>query len=94
MSKMSQIHAELTAKAAELGFQSIEEAEANGYVANYDMEGNTYFVPPTDELEKAHQAWLKDREIVLGDLRNLLIHKVFDFDIIERAIHFIEKGEC
>ena len=34
---------------------------------------------------------LKDKEIVLGDLMNLLTHKVFDFDIIERAIKFIKE---
>lgn len=32
---MSQLHAELTEQAAELGFMSIEEAEANGYVVDY-----------------------------------------------------------
>ena len=33
--KMSQLHAELTEQAAELGFMSIEEAEAHGYVVDY-----------------------------------------------------------
>lgn len=39
MSKMSQIHAELTEKAAELGFESLEEAEDNGYEVLYDGDG-------------------------------------------------------
>ena len=38
MSKMSQLHAELTMQAAELGFESIEEAEANGYKVDYDKQ--------------------------------------------------------
>ena len=33
---MSQIHAELTEKASELGFASLEEAENNGYEVLYD----------------------------------------------------------
>ena len=36
--KMSQLHAELTEQAAELGFMSIEEAEANGYVVDYEKQ--------------------------------------------------------
>lgn len=36
---MSQIHAELTEKAAELGFASLEEAENNGYEVLYDGDG-------------------------------------------------------
>ena len=36
---MSQIHAELTEKAAALGFESLEEAESNGYEVLYDGDG-------------------------------------------------------
>lgn len=35
MSKMSQLHAELTSQAADLGYVSIEEAEQNGYQVDY-----------------------------------------------------------
>ena len=101
MSKMSQLHAELTEQAYELGFNSLEEALANGYEVDYDnyklvkhklgwSETVEYLAK---EQEKAHEAWLKEKEVMLGDLRNLLIHKAFDFDIIKRAIEFIEKGE-
>jgi len=38
MSKMSQLHAELTEMAAELGFDSIESAEANGYKVVYSAD--------------------------------------------------------
>lgn len=36
--KMSQLHAELTEMAAELGFDSIESAEANGYKVVYSAD--------------------------------------------------------
>ena len=36
---MSQIHAELTEKATELGFASLEEAQDNGYEVLYDGDG-------------------------------------------------------
>ena len=36
MSKMSQTEAELTEQAASLGFQTIQEAEENGYRVTYD----------------------------------------------------------
>lgn len=55
MSKMSQIHAELTVQAAELGFESIEQAEANGYTVKFNMNGTATLEP---DIEKA----LKDKE--------------------------------
>lgn len=89
MSKMSQLHAELTAQAADLGFKSIEDAEQHGYIVEY--KGGR--LVPTEELMKqAHEAWLKERDEVVGDLTNLLIHQVFDHDIIERAIKFIKEA--
>lgn len=36
MSKMSQLHAELSEQASQLGFHSIEEAEINGYEVDYE----------------------------------------------------------
>lgn len=92
MSKMSQLQAELSEQAVELGFRNIEEAFDNGYEVVSDGSF-AHLVKPEDEQEKAHEAWLKEKEIVVGSLMNLLIHKVFDFDIIERAIKFIKEGE-
>lgn len=95
MSKMSQLHAELSEQANELGYETLEEAQADGYTINY-VEGKLVKYECCDlakEQEKAHEAWLKEQQIVLGDLMNLLIHKAFDFDIIERAYKFI-KEQC
>lgn len=90
MSKMSQLHAELSEQAAELGFESLGEAEQAGYGADWE---NGKLIGVEDELDKAHKAWLKEQQIVLGDLMNLMIHKVYDHDIIERAYNFI-KEQC
>lgn len=83
MSKMSQLHAELSEQAYELGFKSIEEAEANGYVVDYDkqrlVQSNELqeknLVEAIDgldrlqkELEKAHEEWLKEKENILVGL--------------------------
>lgn len=92
-SKMSQLHAELSEQACELGFESLDEALASGYEVDYD-EGklvNPYVLDK--EQDEAHEAWLKEQEIVLGDLMNLMVHKVYDHDIIERAYKFI-KEQC
>ena len=51
MSKMSNIHLELTEQANELGFESIEEAEANGYKVDYN--GETWVLKP--DVNKAHE---------------------------------------
>lgn len=87
MSKMSQLHAELSEQASELGFESLGEAEQAGYGVDWE---NAKLIEPQ---EMAHEVWLKEKKNVLGDLNNLLIHQVFDFDIIKRAIKFIEGGE-
>lgn len=38
MSRMSQLYAELTEQAAQLGFHSIEEAEINGFKVDYEKQ--------------------------------------------------------
>lgn len=87
MSKMSQLHAELSEQAYELGFESIEEAQEHGYVCDLD---NGKLV---DGRELAHQAWLEEKDEVLNDLECLITNKTFDEDIINHTIKFIEKGE-
>lgn len=37
MSKMSQLHAELSVQASELGYPSLEDAFEDGYRVNYKM---------------------------------------------------------
>lgn len=104
MSKMSELHIELSEQAYELGFKSIEDAEQHGWRVNYEL---AKLEPPVvqpelnelKELEKAHKAWLKERDGVLADLRLLLDEAIplGDQDTIsalERAIDFVEKGEC
>lgn len=50
MSRMSQLHAELSEQAAELGFESIEQAEANGF--HIDYNGDTWVLKP--DINKAY----------------------------------------
>lgn len=92
MSKMSQLHAELTEQASELGFQSIEEAEANGYGIDYD-KGKL-----VDGRDIAHEEWLKERDRVIKKLETCakaLEQDGFGFraEAVEEAIEFIKKGE-
>lgn len=98
MSKISQLHAELTEQAAQLGFESIEEAEQHGWIVNYEsgMLEPPVVQPELDEIEeldKAHEAWLKERKEVLGGLVNLMVHSVYDYDTIIKAYNFI-KEQC
>lgn len=52
MSKMSQLNAELTEQAAELGFETIDEAEANGYVVKINLNGGASLEPDVDRAYK------------------------------------------
>ena len=77
MSKMSQIHAELTEAAAELGFESIEDAEAHGYKVEYN-ENYASLVPDIDKAYKLEEEEMKrlenakKLEIVWRTLNNAL----------------------
>lgn len=98
MSKMSQLHAELSEQAIELGFENLEEALANGYEVDYEAKElvNPYVLCDKAH-EEAHEAWLKERDDILDDLEHLKnIYKEVkpDEDIIERTINFVKKGEC
>lgn len=94
MSKMSQLHAELSEQASELGFRSIEEAEANGYEIDYDKR------VLVDGRELAHKDWLERKELILKALNDLYDNYIegsfkvrFEKEVIKEAIDFIEEGE-
>lgn len=93
MSKMSQLYAELSEQAAELGFESIGEAEQAGYGVDW-VRGKL-----VDGRELAHEGWLEEKNKVLGDLDLIVLHlDRKDIDkftiqvrrIIENTIDFIE----
>ena len=101
MSKMSQLHAELSEQATDLGYETLEQALDGGWCVDYD-EGRLY--KRIDIQEEAHVEWLKEKEIVLNDLQVLLTkfvalanagsrEAVHEKYIIEHAIDFIKKGE-
>ncbi len=62
MSKMSQLHAELSEQAYELGYESLEEAEANGVKIQYNSDGSAVLVPflSDKELEEAQRLRRED----------------------------------
>ena len=99
MSKMSQLHAELTEQAIELGFESLEEAEANGYTINY-CEGRLVKHECCElarQQELAHEAWLAEREEIITELENLITAYAGAEGVakpVRKAIEFIKKGEC
>lgn len=86
---------QLQESAEELGFGTIQEALDNGYNEVQDLVNGTFRLEKVDEQEKAHKAWLKEKESVLADLRLLLNEAIplGDQDTIkamERAIDFVE----
>lgn len=95
MSKMSNIHLELTEQANELGFESIEEAEARGYTVKYSGD-EAFLVPDIDKAcEERRREWEKERNIIIGKLEMLINdtqYKVYE-DTLSEAIKFI-KEQC
>ena len=98
MSKMSQLHAELTEQAIELGFENLEEALANGYEVDYEeQELVNPYVLSDKAHEEAHEAWLAEREEIITELENLITAYAGAEGVakpVRKAIEFIKKGEC
>ena len=101
MSKMSQLHAELEQQAYEKGYESLDEALNDGAT----IIGETLLTRDDiadkiadQEQQKAHEAWLKERDEVIKGLQatwfylNNLGEKE-DADNVSRAMKFIEEGE-
>lgn len=87
MSKMSQLHAELSEQAYELGFESLDEAAQAGY--GLDWEKHKLLSPE----ELAHKAWVEERDLIIKRLRVISTRSKYDRDTVEMAIDFIKKGE-
>ena len=97
MSKMSQLYAELSEQANELGFESLGEAEQAGYGVDWE---NGKLIKVEDELEKAHEVWLKERDELLkrlekkqDKLKKMLCDDTGLYSLITDAIKFI-KEQC
>lgn len=93
---MSQLHAELSEQAAELGFESLSDAWANGYHVQYNGSRASLTLDTNREQKRAHEAWLKEKEEVLGELISVYndINIPLDYKkYIKHAIEFVKKGE-
>ena len=106
MSKMNDIALQLDERAVELGFADHLEAMANGYDWGVGEDGAAFLFKAEDEQEKAHEAWLKERDEVLGGLNSLIETEEFqekilggdyidagEKEILTRAVRFI-KEQC
>lgn len=110
MSKLSQLHLTLDEQAVELGFEGLGEALMKGYDVDYEegklvRRGLGYSETVehlAKEQEKAHEAWLKERDKVLSiiesvkeDIINLNggNNNHVAIDELDYVIDFIEKGE-
>lgn len=96
MSKIGEFNLAMTEKVNELGYDTVEEAIADGWDSNEFYM--SYMKEAKDELEEAHKAWLEEKRKVLSDLAYTwtYLHNnnlTKDADAVERAINFIEKGE-
>ena len=101
MSKMSQIHADLTEQASELGFSSIEEAEANGFHIDYTSKGWKLKLDMAKAYEQARKEWEQERDTLLTEAGDLL-ESTENFEptayddlrsMVRSLIEFIKKGE-
>lgn len=83
MSKMSQLHAELSEQASELGYESLGEAEQMGCEVDWE---NHKLIPPE---EAAHNSILRERDEIIEDLKKLVTRSEYDRRTKTRAIEFL-----
>ena len=92
---MSQIAMELDQKAAELGFESLQQALDAGCEVEYGPAGQSELVEP---LVAAHRAWEKEKQEILNVINNpewmaenMEYGDVIDF-LLNRVAPFIEEA--
>ena len=83
---MSQLHAELSEQAYELGFGSIGEAEEAGYGVDW-VKGK--LIEPE---EAAQISLLQEKEATINLLKEVKIRSEYDKRVIENTIRFIEDN--
>lgn len=99
MSRMSQLHAELSQQAYDMGYESLDDALNDGWGVDYDNQKLVKDKESTiQELVKAHAAWEKEKEDILKRLRGmhnaLSIEGFREWDnVVSDAIDFINRGE-
>lgn len=102
MSNIGKYALEIQEQANELGYSTIQEAFDDGYAVVDDALIKVDSHDALAEMEKAHEAWLKEKEEVLGDLNQLMMgmaasgktaENSTDYSIVERAYKFVKEGE-
>lgn len=96
MSRMSQLHAELSEQAYKLGFESLDQAIESGEYEVIGTENWAELVSTKDEQDKAYEAWLKEKVCALEGLEDLRKRIPCDraetIDVLDRAIKFIKEA--
>lgn len=84
MSKMSQLHAELSEQAIDMGYSSLEYAtDVAGCEVDYE-KGK--LIPPE---EAAHNSILQERDEIIADLKKLVTRSEYERRTKIRAIEFL-----
>lgn len=85
MSKMSQLHAELSEQAAELGYESLGEAEQMGCEVDWE---NHKLIPPE---EAAHNSLMEVKEEILNTIDFVITRAPEHRDKLKQVQEFIIK---
>ena len=78
--------------AEELGFSTIQDALDNGYHVVEDMVTGEATLKKLNEEELAHEAWLKEKNIIVSEIEMLINDTPYQVykDTLRKAIKFIE----
>lgn len=87
MSKMSQLHAELSQSAAELGFENLQQAEEAGFVPNW----NTGHLEKKGWEDEAHESLMEAKEEILNTIDFVIARAPEHREKLRRVQKFIQE---
>ena len=94
---MSELHVELSEQAYDLGFNSLDDALNAGYEIDYTESRLVKHgcCELAREQEKAHQAWLKEKQELLDRAEEMWVSPNFDdlLELMKDLVEFIKRGE-
>lgn len=96
MSKIGKVNFGLQEQAEELGFESVQEALDNHFVAMYCPDGQVKLVSEVEyELQKAHDAYVAKKTRLIDQLEMLMqaIDNKAGVGLLEEVIDFLKEKE-
>lgn len=96
MSKIGRANLDLQEQAEELGFESVQEALDNHFVAMYCPDGQVKLVSDVEyEMQKAHDKYVAKKTLLIDELEMFVqvVGNTAGKELINEVIEFLKEKE-